>query len=113
MVKSCKLYTVAFRTESWDIAVCEALASGLPVVACDLPVHRELFAGGMKLVPVGDVDDYATRVVALLEEDDERRAALAVEGKEVARKYDWGLIAERERGIFEAIIVYSQRIWHS
>lgn len=101
-IKSCRLYLVAFRTESWGIAVCEALACGLPVVAYDLPVYRELFDGGMELVPVGDIEMFAASIIALLEEDT-RRADLSHAGRCAARRYDWRETAGREINLFTEV----------
>lgn len=106
-MKSCRLYTVAFRTESWGIAVCEALAAGLPVVAYDLPVYRELFPGGMKVVPIGEIDFYANEVLELID-DAIGCGNLAKEGKRVASQYDWSAIADQDLGVFISLIQSSK-----
>ena len=50
--------------EGFGLPVLEALACGAPVIASDLPVHREITGGHAILVPVGDVDALAAALVA-------------------------------------------------
>ena len=42
--------------ESYGMAVAEAIAAGLPVIACDIPAAREVTGGAALLVPRGKVD---------------------------------------------------------
>lgn len=60
--------------EALPCAVLEAMASGLPVVASDLPATRELLAdGGGLLYPIGDVDAMAERIIELARDPGARR----------------------------------------
>ena len=103
LVKRCKVYITAFHEESFGMAVCEALSAGIPVVAYDLPVYRELFGGIVQTVPVGDIQAHALKTLKLLEED-EARNSLSEAGKRSTEKYDWTIIAERELAIFESCL---------
>ena len=102
-VKRCKVYITAFREESFGMAVCEALSAGIPVVAYDLPVYRELFGGIVQTVPVGDIQAHASKTLKLLEEDKARNSLREV-GKRSTERYDWTIIAERELAIFESCL---------
>jgi glycosyltransferase involved in cell wall biosynthesis len=62
--------------ESYGMAVAEALASGLPVIACDIPATREVTAGAALLVPRGRVDPLS-RAIALVQSDGELRRELS------------------------------------
>lgn len=55
------------RGEGFDLPLLEALACGAPVVASDIPPHREHFANLVELVPVGDVEAVAAAVGRLRE----------------------------------------------
>ena len=66
------------RYEGFGLPALEALACGVPVVASDIPVLREITGGLAKYVPVGDVEALAATLRITLEADDasreERRA---------------------------------------
>lgn len=76
------------RGEGFDLPLLEALACGAPVVASDIPVHREHFADWARLVPRGDAEAAAAAVAALLAEpptSDQRASQAAA----VARRFRW------------------------
>ena len=81
--------------EGWGIAVCEALASGLPVVGYRLPTLDELFGDAYVHAPPGDTDALAESVARVLESRS-TAAALARRGVEVAARYDLDRVAEHE-----------------
>jgi glycosyltransferase involved in cell wall biosynthesis len=56
------------RDEGFGIALIEAMAAGLPVVASDVPACREVLAEGEagRLVPAGDPDALASALRSLL-----------------------------------------------
>jgi glycosyltransferase involved in cell wall biosynthesis len=56
------------REEGWGIAVAEAVEAGAEVVCYDLPAYREVHGDGrLHLVPVGDVETLARRLVQVLD----------------------------------------------
>ena len=64
------------RHEGFGIALIEAMAAGLPVVASDVPACREVLADGAAgvLVPAGDPARLADALCDLLGSEDERAA---------------------------------------
>jgi glycosyltransferase involved in cell wall biosynthesis len=95
LLSESRVFVAPSYEEGWGIAVCEALASDLPVVAYRLPVLDELFASAYCPAELGDVDDLAARVIAVLEED-RLAARLAVAGRRTAERYDVQRVAEAE-----------------
>lgn len=54
--------------EGFGLPLLEAMACGTPVVATDIPVHREVTGGLGRLVPVGDVEALAAALVSVSED---------------------------------------------
>jgi glycosyltransferase involved in cell wall biosynthesis len=75
--------------------VCEALGSGVPVVAYRLPVLDELFGSTYLGAPPGDVAGLADLAVQVLT-DDSLAATLSSSGRETAQQYDVGRVADQE-----------------
>lgn len=99
-LKSSKVFIFPSLEEGFGIAALEAMACGLPVVAWDLPVYREVFPKGMVKVPIGDVKKFADEVLRLLN-DPELYEKMSNEAIETASKYDWDKIAEKELELFK------------
>ena len=67
------LFALPSITESYGMAVADALAAGLPVVACDIPATREVARGAAVLVPRGRVDPLADAIERLAGDAELRR----------------------------------------
>ena len=94
--------------ESFGIVLVEAMAAGAAVVASDLTAFKDVATakgGGyaVELHKVGDSDDLA-RAVAVLLADPERRAELAMRGREVAAAFDWSNVAPRVEATYRDAI---------
>jgi len=73
--------------ESFGVAVLEAMAAGVPVIASDLPALREATGGHAILLP-DDTNAWIQAARELLT-DEARRLALAHAGREWAAAYTW------------------------
>lgn len=87
LLASLDLFVSASRSEAFGMAMVEALACGVPVVATATEGAREIVEEGVTglLVPVGDVDSLASSIASLLE-DDRRRREFGASALEVARR---------------------------
>lgn len=92
----------------WGIAIAEALACGIPVIAYDLPVYREVYGDKILLVKPWDIDDFAKKVLDLLK-DDEKRLKLGEIGREYVKRYDWDVVADDLLKMFEKLIMFYNR----
>jgi L-malate glycosyltransferase len=106
LVASLDLFVSASRSEAFGMAMVEAMACGVPVVATATEGAREIVEEGITglLVPVGDVNALASSILSLLEDERRRRAfgagALAV----AERRFDVARMVEAtERVYAEAI----------
>jgi len=74
--------------ESFGFPGVEAMAMGLPIVAADIPVFRELLSKGALFYPPKDPDALAKRVKELIE-DKKLREKLSREGRKRAREFSF------------------------
>jgi glycosyltransferase involved in cell wall biosynthesis len=106
LVASLDLFVSASRSEAFGMAMVEALACGVPVVANATEGAREIIEEGVTglLVPVGDVDALAASILSLLE-DVQRRRAFGANALSVAKnRFDVARMVEAtERVYAEAI----------
>jgi glycosyltransferase involved in cell wall biosynthesis len=88
--------------EGWGLSLCEALATGTPCVAYDLPSYAQTFRGLVETVPVGDVAALARRVLQVLRHPDgesardRRRAAV--------EQYSFAGVAARQAKAFDELL---------
>jgi glycosyltransferase involved in cell wall biosynthesis len=95
VVKSSSIFIFPSHEEGWGIAICEAMACGLPVVAYDLPAYREIYKQGIVVVPLKDIKSFSNEVISLLE-DDVKRNILAEKARLQVNEYDWETVSTRE-----------------
>ena len=91
----------AVGQESFGIALVEAMAAGLPVVATDIPGYREVVSDGVEglLVPPRDPGALAEGLVRLLREP-ELAARLGEAGRERAKTFDWPIVVDRVEELY-------------
>ena len=95
------VFSLASLVEGFGIATIEAARQGLPYVATDLDVHKEVLQerGGF-LVSPNDEALFADKIAALLGDAD-LRAAKSRDASGLAATYDWGAIAAQTEVCFE------------
>jgi phosphatidylinositol alpha-mannosyltransferase len=95
----------ALRNESFGIVLLEAMASGKPIVASDIPGYRAVIDDGQDglLVPPGDAGALA-RCLAELLRDPARRLRLAAQGRAKAEAYGWDRVTERLEQYYREIL---------
>lgn len=98
------VFALSSASEGYSIALLEACAAGLPIVATDVGGNREIVRDGIngRLVPAADVAALATALIALLRGGDEAgrmgRAGQAWAQAEASFR----TMAERYHGLYDA-----------
>lgn len=102
------IFCSAARVEGFGIALCEAMACGLAVVATDAPSGpRDIVRPGVdgELVPVDDPGALASALSGLMS-DPGRRLAYGARAREVVERFshervwsDWASLIETRRGL--------------
>jgi glycosyltransferase involved in cell wall biosynthesis len=79
--------------ESFCLPLAESLASGVPVIARDLPQLRETAGGGALYIDGDDPATWSTALRTVLK-DDSRHAAMRSQGILYAARYSWTAVAD-------------------
>ena len=85
---ACDLYVSAAYAETFAHPLVEAMASGLPVVASDLPVHHEICRDAALYFPPFSPGDLAKAVLEVINSSEQRRK-MSARGVEQSGRFSW------------------------
>jgi glycosyltransferase involved in cell wall biosynthesis len=102
LMKSASVFFAPSHEEGWGIAVCEAMACGLPVVAYDLPAYRRVYGEAIMRVPAFVARRMAESLDAMLRDRDLRLSYIE-RGMACARGYAWSKVADDDWGLMAAL----------
>lgn len=86
-------FVFSSKTETQGLVLLEAMAHGLPVIAVDCAVTREVLGGGAGLLSADDPRAFAHAVELFLQEPPERRAARRDDARAAAAPYSSDALA--------------------
>jgi len=96
-----KVFALHSQEESQGIALCEALAAAIPIVATDVGGIPYVVTQGEDglLVSFGDTEGFANALIGLLS-DDSRRAEMSAQAGRNGNRFDWNGIVDRIVAIY-------------
>jgi glycosyltransferase involved in cell wall biosynthesis len=103
LYRSATLFAFPTRVEGFGLPLLEALALGVPAIASDLPVLREIAGDAARWCPSEEPAAWAGSIAELLA-DGAVRAALARRGLERARAFDYARAAEALAARYQALV---------
>ncbi|MEM3622985.1 MAG: glycosyltransferase [Candidatus Bathyarchaeia archaeon] len=103
LLKSSKVFIFPSLFEGWGIAVAEALACGLPVVAYDIPALKENFGDcrSVFLVPVKKFEEMVTMVLKILDMSEKDLCKLGSFSEKYSRRFVWEEVANKDLAFLE------------
>lgn len=95
----------SMTTECYPLAIMEAMASGLPIVASNIGGIPEIVINGETglLVNPRDINDLKEKLLLLIENEDSAKI-MGISGKEKIRNYSWEKIASLTKTVYEDFI---------
>jgi glycosyltransferase involved in cell wall biosynthesis len=97
------VYVTPAYTETFAHPLVEAMASGLPVIASDLPVHQEICRQAGEYFPRFSADTLAG-TVAHVAQSSETSRRMAAAGLERSREFSWKAHVEKILELSQALI---------
>jgi glycosyltransferase involved in cell wall biosynthesis len=88
LYRACDVYATPAYAETFAHPLVEAMASGLPVIASDIAVHREICGQAAVYFPRFDHETLAARVIGVIESG-RQRTAMREMGLSRAQDFSW------------------------
>ena len=89
--------------EGFGIPILEAMAQKVPVIASDIPPHREIAEEAAVFFDPHNAEDLSRKILKLIE-DENLRSRLIVRGAEQIKKFSWKKTAEKIISIIEKTV---------
>ena len=115
---SSKIFIFPSRIEGAGIAIAEAMAAGLPVVARNLPAYEKLYHGAPALYLLENEKDLSMKVISLLKMPPDERRRVGLANRIYAKnRFSWDKVSRKILDIILSIrydkdfkkIIYLQR----
>ena len=102
VMKAADIFCLPSFYEGFGIPILEAMSVGTPVVASDIPPHKEI-AGYSALYFNPESPEELAKIINMLSNDESLRQDLIRKGLEQVKKFSWAITARRIWEIFEGM----------
>ena len=92
-------FSASLPQYSFEMVLLEAMATGLPVVANDDPIRKEIVGDGGLLVDVTDISAFADIIKITLKKDWGDKPRLQAE------RFDWDVVVIKYEELFNSLII--------
>ncbi len=103
IIKSGRLFIFPSQEEGFGLVLAEALACGIPVIAYDLPIYRDIFVKLITVVPRFNIALFADKANKILEAEKEK-VAINDSGNIFGKELSWNACVKRESLFLNKII---------
>ena len=98
-----KIYVTPSLSEGFGIPALNAMISGVPVVASDIPTHREIYENAAAFFDPKNTKDIVKVLNKILDSSNEQEK-LVRNGHKVSAKYSWSKMADETLKVYEKSI---------
>lgn len=102
LMKGARIFCFPSLYEGFGIPILEAMSVGAPVIASDIPPHREIAGDAVRFFNPERPDELADQIQKLLN-DDNLREILAQKGRLQAQNFSWEKTAGDMANIFNSL----------
>ncbi|MFA4930652.1 MAG: glycosyltransferase family 4 protein [Patescibacteria group bacterium] len=95
LLNSAKLFVFPSHQENWGIAIGEAMATKLPVLAYDLAKIKPIWKNGVQWISFANTTTFAQQIIRYLS-DKKLRQQLIRRSSQLIKNYNWSDIARNE-----------------
>ncbi|MCM8762852.1 MAG: glycosyltransferase family 4 protein, partial [Candidatus Omnitrophica bacterium] len=95
IMKSAKVFVFPSHEEGFGIAICEAMACGLPIIAWDLAVYKEIYQDNIIYVKENEINSFAQEILSLVK-DEYRLKNISNSIKEFVVRFDYSQTIQKE-----------------
>ncbi|MBD2179964.1 glycosyltransferase family 4 protein [Planktothrix sp. FACHB-1355] len=105
IIRGAGLFALPSQLEGLPLAMLEAMQEGIPVLASDIPVHKQLVSNNRGvLFPVGDLDCCVRRLDWAIHHPEEMAVMASNAQKYVQQNYNWDRITDETLGLYKSLL---------
>jgi len=103
LYRGAELFLFPSLYEGFGLPLLEAMAAGTPVIASDIPVHREVCGEAALFANPLDEEEWQNAINQLLQ-DMSQQTTMRTNGIARAKQFSWQKTAERTMEIYESVV---------